>query len=339
MNDLPIVSFFASPPTLKYPTTDYTSADGSIDPTFLPEVWASLKKKGAQPTGPLTTLAGLPQHMMVRVASVSEIGGWLASYSVLGPKKKLNVQLVGHSRSGQLSLGGGWKTKAANWRPPYLWFDSNPHALQPLALPDIVEDVMLAGCYIAQRLSNLSAVNGRTLLFALSEMWRCRARGAVTSVNPPDFNHRGWYQGIPGGRPIGWSFKKHDTTFDGDRQARWKTEKATLGVPDKIVAGRKLIVDRALIAKFCAYFNAVLPHKQQPRAALPDLTMSLHYGKRRVPAYLLSNATCLAVGDGTERKFYTNGQRKPSLDVTAVISALSPPPQPTDARPGDGVPA
>ena len=327
-----IVSFFATEPGGgDFPTTDYgKTADGSIDPTFLPEVWAALKAKGAKPMGPPTDLAKLPHHMMVRVPSVKKMGAWLSLYSLLATSTQslpmLRVQVIGHSESGQMALGGGWKQQEPKWKPPFLWFDSNPRSLQSLSLPGLVHEVMLAGCYIAQRLSNLNAVNGRTLLFAISELWRCRARGAQTSVNPEDFDSEGWYKGVPGGRPIGWSWKTRTTTFADLRDTRWSPKPAKVALPTALTSKDRSVTDPVLIAKFCRYFDAQVPAAQQPRAALPDLTMTLSYGATRTPAYLVGNATFLIIGDDADRRYYTNARRRYSNEVAQVVSKLSPPP-------------
>ena len=333
MSKYPIVSFFAtSPDEDNFPITDYaTTPDGSADPTFLPETWAALKSKGGVPMGLPADLKNLPSHMMVRVPSVKQIDSWLAAYSLLGtpnqPIPMLHIQLIGHSGiRGQLALGGAWPVTTPSWKPPFYWFDSNPNALNMLARGGEIAEVMLVGCYVADRDSNITALNGHTLLFALAELWRCRASGAITQVDSTQFDEEGWYVGAPGAGPIAFQWTATATTFSGAANARWSPVLAPndLKLPAEIASSQGSITDVSLISKFCRYFNATVPREQRPRAALPDVVMTFRYGSRSVPAYLVCNAMFLFVGEGDARVCYANFTRTHSDDVAEVVTRLVP---------------
>jgi hypothetical protein len=202
----PIVTFIATrdkdfPIADLPPPTALENGAAQQDPSFLNAVRKKLLECGASPTGlPSACIPNTmdpPKHMLVQAQSLREVGRWFSDYFPDDGEERprLRVQFVGHSVSGRLSLGASWEANQRKWYDePFLVLDGTPRALQELALySGHVSEVMLAGCYVGQWASNGSAVNGRTLLFTIAEMWHCRVRGADSSVGAEDFNHEGFY--------------------------------------------------------------------------------------------------------------------------------------------------
>jgi len=184
-----IVTVVASPPA---------GTPGSIDNSFVDAVIADLDRKKTS------------RNRVVRAASVRDIDVVLSA--ILAPpfKGSIQLQIVGHSISGMLSLGASWIPESEMvtraFKYPYYVLDTNPASLGLLAkYAGKISEVMLVGCNIGSASSFGYAINGRTLTFTLAELLRCVVRGADDIVAPDELDTRGWY--APNAhhrRPKGW---------------------------------------------------------------------------------------------------------------------------------------
>ena len=333
MTTTKIVSFFATPPGTDFTTDDYTQpvvlkTALVVETTFLIAAWKSFKEKKAVPTGLLAapvSAAKLPEHMIVRVSSVEAIAQWVSTYNrLVHDPSNLRIQIVGHGYYGHIALGWFWDQSTPLYSPPYPSFDSNPNAIGQLSFyKAFIDEIMLAGCYVANPYYSLDVTDGRTLLFALSEMLGCRARGAVISVDPTQFDDHAWYVGKKGARPIGWRGTPKGAEPDGALELAWITRPSRLEPPRRLASRSHAILDRDQIGAFCAYYNARLQDPElEPRLALPELELSLDYGDHQRRAALTCGGRFLLVDDHAGRTFYTTDLHETPNVVRAVVALL-----------------
>jgi len=319
LNPNPIVTFLANPSN---PNALNIGANGGspIDPQALSAISAKLKAIGKEIGTPdEETRNKAPRHMLVIVSSVGEIITWLNAYfpdndEGVRADQRLRIQIVGHATSGALSLGASWSDPAHWYDPPFPILDSNPRLLVLLGqFVGCIHEVMLAGCQVASWRSNGYEVNGRTLLFTLAEMWKCKVRGAADFVDADSFDNTGWYTR----NPVGWAWStKVDSSLqsegtaerDGrdDLSSRPQCDWMSLNRPDRITAYGRDIETARYLDSLPAYFNARLRPSNVPRLALPELEFDLHHGATSTPAALLCGGRFLMVGQGEDRVFYTH---------------------------------
>jgi hypothetical protein len=144
-------------------------------------------------------------NQIIRAASVRDLDVQLSEITKLPFRGTIKLQIVGHSLSGILSLGGFW-TPDCTYGYPFYVLDTTPTALGLLAkYAGKFSEVMLVGCNIGSAASFGYAINGRTLTYTLAELLQCAVRGADDIVSPDEFDEHGWY--APGPRvrrPKGW---------------------------------------------------------------------------------------------------------------------------------------
>jgi hypothetical protein len=130
-----------------------------------------------------------------RAASVVDVVSLIAEHE--GP---LSVQLVGHASAGQFFLGMAFmadQTKGRAW--PYFVLDTTPSTLGFFAKHrGRIRELTLIGCGIADE-SSTWPVNGRSLLYCLSEVLYCSVFGARETVSPRAFDSDGRYTGALAG--------------------------------------------------------------------------------------------------------------------------------------------
>ena len=145
------------------------------------------------------------RNRLVRAASVRDLD--LELGEILKPpfRGTVRLQIVGHSLSGTMSLGGFWLAERTYDYPFYV-LDTTPMALGLLAkYAGRFSEVMLVGCNIGSATSFGYAINGRTLTYTLAELLQCIVRGADDIVSPDEFDAQGWYTPAPRSRrPKGW---------------------------------------------------------------------------------------------------------------------------------------
>jgi hypothetical protein len=129
-----------------------------------------------------------------RAASVVDIAELLDAETK--SEVPLSVQIIGHAISGQLLLGApyiGDEDKHRAW--PYFVIDTTPSSLGFLSRhAGKLDELLLVGCNVGTSLSDWP-VNGRSLLYCLSETLRCRVAGAITTVSLEAFDDCGRYCG------------------------------------------------------------------------------------------------------------------------------------------------
>ncbi|HET7500323.1 MAG TPA: hypothetical protein VFK02_04945 [Kofleriaceae bacterium] len=173
-----IVTLLAAPPA------------GTVGPTdnlFIDHAYKTLRSRKA--TG----------HRIIRVASVRDADVEMCKILSKDFKGTVRLQIVGHSISGVLSLGGSWIPEedmvAKAFKYPYYVLDTNPASLGLLAkYAGKISEVMLVGCNVGSSSSFGYAINGRTLTYTLAELLRCMVRGADDIVSPNEFDAQGWYE-------------------------------------------------------------------------------------------------------------------------------------------------
>ncbi|HET9627536.1 MAG TPA: hypothetical protein VFP84_39540 [Kofleriaceae bacterium] len=148
-------------------------------------------------------------HRVLRACSVRDIDVQLGPLAPKASPRRVRLQIVGHSISGVLSLGASWladdELATRGFAFPYYALDTNPAALALLAkYVGRLAEVMLVGCNVGGASSFGYAINGRTLTYTLTELFRCRVRGADDVVSPDEFDDRGWYAPRGHRRPQGW---------------------------------------------------------------------------------------------------------------------------------------
>jgi hypothetical protein len=190
MSDRPeIVTLVATPPA---------GTPGSIDNSFIDAARATLASKHAS------------ANRIVPVSCVRDADIELGKILTASFKGTIRLQIVGHSISGMLMLGGAWIAEdelvATAFRHPYYVLDTNPASLGLLAkYAGKISEVLLVGCNVGSASSYGYAINGRTLTYTLAELLRCVVRGADDVVSPGEFDAHGWYTPGPHHRrPKGW---------------------------------------------------------------------------------------------------------------------------------------
>jgi hypothetical protein len=301
--------------------------------SFLNEVYMSLMKKGVKVTGlpePGASPTGMQHdHLLVQVASLVEVNQWLAAYSAeASDGKSLRIQFVGHSVSGALSLGGTWiDTDKERYAAPFYVLDSSPRPLRGLNQHlGSIQEVMLAGCYIASRVANGNPVNGRTLLFTLAEMWHCKVRGANTSVSADDFDRHGWYVGNRKNRPVGWAWHRdHDPVRTTDENVAWDPDASRRLAAPSNISSDSLTLSDTETAQFATYFDAELSDDMKPRLRVCELALKLRYGDRIDNAQLTCNGQFLEILSGPNAgAVFANWERRQSDDVSRLVARMSP---------------
>ncbi|HLL20869.1 MAG TPA: hypothetical protein VK427_02000, partial [Kofleriaceae bacterium] len=252
------------------------------------------------------------RHMLVDVSDLNEVSRWLHAYLDTDKTRKLRVQFVGHGEPGVLALGANWVGRDQRRQPPYYMIDSNPYALGVLArYVGRIEEVVFAGCYAGQAVARGTAISGRTLLFTFAEMWRCKVRGASTTVNAADFTNArgGWYTGRAGHPTVGWG--SHRGTRDDGRPPRADRKVGTaprvrphaLDRPRAITTSDGALSDeqqRILVD----YFDAVVDDVERPQLANPEAVMTLRYGDHDEEARLICGGQFLSVGPRECRRVF-----------------------------------
>jgi hypothetical protein len=169
-----------------------------------------------------------PGHCVLRASSVRDIDVQLAALLPKTSTRRIRLQIVGHSVSGVLSLGASWLAddelaiRALEF--PFLVLDTNPAALALLAkYAGRLAEVMLVGCNVGGASSYGYAINGRTLTYTLTELFRCPVRGADDVVSPDEFDDRGWYAPREVHRlPLGWRWLEgQPPVWDPGRNDAW----------------------------------------------------------------------------------------------------------------------
>ena len=184
-----IVTLVASPPA---------GTMGSTDNSFIDAALATLASKQAH------------ANRVVRVSCVRDADIELGKILTDSFQGTIRLQIVGHSISGMLMLGGAWIAEdelvATAFRHPYYVLDTNPASLGLLAkYAGKISEVQLVGCNVGAASSYGYAINGRTLTYTLAELLRCLVRGADDVVAPNEFDPHGWYMAGPHHRrPKGW---------------------------------------------------------------------------------------------------------------------------------------
>jgi hypothetical protein len=142
----------------------------------------------------VTRLASVPTHRAASIVDVDVTRVLKATCSE--DDEMLSVQLVGHGSSGQLRLGACFmqdEAKARRW--PYFVLDTTPSPLGFLAkFASRIGELTLVGCNVGAEQSDWP-VNGRALLYCLSELLQCTTRGATAITSPEWFDQSGRYTG------------------------------------------------------------------------------------------------------------------------------------------------
>jgi hypothetical protein len=245
-----IVTLVASPPA---------GTTGSTDNTFIDAALATLASKQAH------------ANRIVRVSCVRDADIELGKILTGNFKGTIRLQIVGHSISGMLMLGGAWIAEnelvATAFRHPYYVLDTNPASLGLLAkYAGKIAEVQLVGCNVGAASSYGYAINGRTLTYTLAELLRCVVRGADDVVAPSEFDAHGWYTAGPHHRrPKGWRWVE-------DLPPVW----TALGTDP--VAGGRATTTRWFELR--AIVSALLP---APAVAHPlELTPVIHLSSERI---------------------------------------------------------
>lgn len=340
-----IISFIATSDVTEFEAASYDLhelelPEGTVEPGFLSAVYATLLQTGAKAAGyPAPAPDPAVQHLVVRVASVTGIATWLKSYLgddelCMGPK--VRVQIIGHGVSGELSLGASWPfassatpngTTKDRYASPYYVLDSSPRPLYELhGFMGRIAEVVLAGCYVGQRLSDGNPVNGRALMFTLAEMWHCKVRGANAPVHAENFHRTGWYDGPV----IGWAWNASLGVAERDEasDARPAVIADPLSTPQAISTRKNLLVnDARSCAQFAAYFDSRLLPAFQPRLAGVELSLDLHYASEAgspnvVPASIVGNGKFLRVALDGGVVYYANAADARATGAASVPNFL-----------------
>ncbi|HWU89386.1 MAG TPA: hypothetical protein VN253_19125 [Kofleriaceae bacterium] len=343
--NLPIVTFIAAAPS-QLPGGSYDPelagnlelhSGIAIDPQRLDEISTHLLSEEVKavivPTPGETTRKQRPRHMLARVSNVIEMMRWLDLYFRANPNpdKRIRIQVIGHAQSGSISLGANWLPRKYWYSYPYYVFDSNPRALLFLGrFVNRVDEVVLAGCFAGSWHSNGFEVNGRTLMFTLAEMWKCKVRGADEAVSVEGFDNQGWYVGKEVD-PVGWvwNVQKGSATHEPQKRELQFVEKQ-LSKPKSIAAYGQTFNDAATLDELCDYFNAEADETHRPRLALPELELELNYQDGNVRAWLLCGGRFLLVDEPAGKICYTNQARsarklppRPALlDLVSQVASL-----------------
>ncbi|MEO7734249.1 MAG: hypothetical protein ABIY55_25045 [Kofleriaceae bacterium] len=269
-----IVTVVACPPA---------GTTGSTDNSFIDSALESLASKGAH------------ANRVVRASSVRDLDLELGKILVDGFKGTIRLQIVGHSISGKLSLGGSWLPPSeVAWRgsdPPFYVLDTNPMSLGLLSkYAGKISEIMLVGCNVGSASSYGYAINGRTLTYTLAELLRCVVRGADDVVAPGEFDAHGWYAPNPHHRRAkGWRWVESlppvwvDPGLDpvaGFRATttRWFEIRSITSSSFALPSGARTIEIDPAIHLCC---ERIAP--EPPTSALPELTIETDQG----PAQLL----------------------------------------------------
>lgn len=317
-----IVTFLAKKPEDNHSNVDVSDTANAVDAQALSEVEKQLRELGEVIDEPSATTRHEKHPLILHeISSILDMRVWLNRYfpnrdSDVEKEHKIRLQIIGHATSGSIALGASWLPDESRWyQKPYYVFNSNPRSLLFLApFAGCIHEVMLAGCYAGSWRSNGYEINGRTLLFTLAEMWKCKARGANDTVSAESFDRDGWYN-PKGIKPVGWSWNGRQATTRVKKPPAPPCEPGGLPRPSSISAYGAEITDPASIDELCAYFNGELQEEHVPRLALPELELQLHYGPdRSASAMLFCGAQFLRVTDGADVSWYAS--------MTGRMSAL-----------------
>ncbi len=190
-----------------------------------------------------------------------------------------------------------------------------------------IEEVMLVGCLIGAWQTNGSPVNGRTLTFALAELWACKVRGASVIVKGTDFE-----EGMYSGPRVGWYWPDRAEPPQPEKEnAREKAVYTAAGLPTptKVTGPAGSLLDDQ-IETFASYFCCgVDKEEDKPHLAMPELNLTLEYtdaekpeGSRKVKAALLCNGLFLVVNDNGVQKFYCHKGLEQSDELSSLIAGL-----------------
>lgn len=329
-----IVTFLAAAPNLQGANPLSTE----VDLTTLDDISKLLHSVAVEILLPdASTRSQAHDHMLVKVSSVIQIVDWLDAYfdnSAPKEEERLRVQIVGHAQSGAISLGASWAPPEEWFKNPYLIFNSNPRLLLFLArFTGRIKEVMLAGCFVGSWISNGFEINGRTLLFTLAEMWKCKVRGANEAVSAKGFNPTtGWYKGekiLPVGWAWGRSRKRGTRRWEAKPYARSRRGPVLKGegLPRlaSISAHGQTFSDPALLEDLREYFNARAGKANRPHLALPEAELVLHYPRgAQARAQLLCGGQFLCVTKESQPPIYYANRARFSArpPVCPFLSAL-----------------
>jgi hypothetical protein len=223
-------------------------------------------------------------HLLVQVSDVRQIWACLNQLfpddsKGITPEQRVAIQLVGHAYSGSLWLGPPTNDEGAL---PVFTCDAKTLGLFG-QFAHCVSEVMLAGCQVAAWRPNGYEVNGRTLMFALAELLKCRVRGACTLVQASSFDNKtGWYND----KPIGWALRPRrrnkTTAQEGTPRLGFKAHGEGLPTPSAItVSGGSLSPEEIEIVS--EYFNAQLAQPKVPRLARRELELEFQFPDSKPP--------------------------------------------------------
>lgn len=333
------ITFLASPRSPKpFPLGNYDAVKKPVkfvNPSFIGDVYKTLiEEQGVKHVGKVTRAEAPEKRLLVRVASLEEIGTWLANYfSYVSPlykwtsSEKVRVQIIGHSTSGSLNLGSGWENKFDPVVRPYVALTSTPAALNGwMQFRNRIKDVTLVGCLIGAWQTNGSPINGRTLTFALAELWACQVRGASVIVKGTDFK-----DGMYDGPKLGWSW-----TDPANPTLERKDERTDVYTPIGLpvptaVRGPAGMLDPDQIKTFVDYFCCRVDNDDdQPHLAIPEVRLTLDYKNEKKPkdppqtlsAALLCNGLFLVVDDNGTQRFYCHQGLTQSDALSSLIAIL-----------------
>jgi len=290
---------------------------GSTDNSFIDAALASLASRGAH------------ANRLVRASSVRDLDIELGKILSGSFKGTIRLQIVGHSISGKLSLGGSWlPPNEVAWRgsePPFYVLDTNPMSLGLLSkYAGKISEAMLVGCNVGSASSYGYAINGRTLTYTLAELFRCVVRGADDVVAPDEFDAHGWYAPNPHHRRAkGWRWVDAlppvwvDPGLDpvaGFRATttRWFEIRSITSASLSVPSGARTIELAPVIHLSC---GRIAP--EPPLSALPELEIETDQG----PAQLLCGGRYLR----SENTYYLVDQTSElSVALTNALWSVAP---------------
>jgi hypothetical protein len=131
-----------------------------------------------------------PMREVYRASSVLEIQQILLGIIASDPSCQISLQLVSHASAGILWLGRYGDTFSD--QSPYYYLDSDPDVLvhlSQLGREGRLSDVTVVGCDVATASDAGNGYNGRTLMYTLAELFRCKVVGATDSVHWSEFKN------------------------------------------------------------------------------------------------------------------------------------------------------